>query len=197
MTLPLVAHTSNEVRYYLMVTACARCGHGPWILQQDPVVDFAAGAVTARARCKTCSLEREFSFQCSPPPRPADAEGESINPIGEPSRIIDLGQWLSLFYLLLESASAETLPPAVRRQEYRAALCLSEALKFYEQDELPPASAFFAQASREAFHEHPENFAQQKLRDMLSRLPSLTSLAGKADRDDHARNARWWRFWKR
>jgi len=194
ITEPLEAHTHNEVRYYLMVTPCHQCGKGPYVLQDAPPGAKGAKAVIT-AVCKNCSAAHEFSYTCSQDRVLVGSQAECINPSSSPSRIIDLGQWLSLFYVLIETAASEDSPPAARQAGYQAAMCLSEALKFYGDNELPPESAFFRQASIDAFHEHPENFARQKLRDMLSRLPTLPDMARRLDRDQTVRR-RWWKFWK-
>ena len=38
-------------------------------------------------------------------------------------------------------------------------------------DELPPESAFFTEATLSAFREHPQNFPRQLLRDLQAKLP--------------------------
>ncbi|GAG20851.1 unnamed protein product, partial [marine sediment metagenome] len=120
-----------------------------------------------------------------------------ISPTAEPSKIIDLAQWLSLFYMLAESAAEGDSPVATRRRGYQAALCLAEALKFYGDDQLPPASAFFTPATAEVFRQHPERFARQRLRDIQAKLPALSTMAGHVDRDEGAAKKRWWQFWRR
>ncbi len=193
---PLCAHTLGEARYYLMVTPCEACGKGPWeVAGADP--PQPGRQVTVSARCHNCGGQRTFVFRFDHPLPSAGSEAERINPTDSPSRIIDLGQWLSLFYMLVESAASASSPTGSRRDSYRAALCLAEALKFYgdEGEELPPAEAIVAPASLEAFHEHPEKFARQKLRDMQARLPALPAMAERIDRDEDAEDRPWWRFW--
>jgi hypothetical protein len=196
MDQPLRAHTANEARYYLMVTPCEACGEGPW--EVDETREAPAGGVTAvRAVCRRCQASREFRFVCERDVPPGGSDAEMINPTDEPSGIIDLGQWLSLFYLLVESASSERSRAATRRIGYRAALCLAEALKFYTaDDELPPEEAFFSEATKRIYREHPENFARQRLRDMQAKLPTLGAMARRISLD-HARRRRWWQFWRR
>ncbi|MFB3893722.1 MAG: hypothetical protein ACE15C_17045 [Phycisphaerae bacterium] len=210
---PLVAHSANEVRYYLMVRPCPRCGKGPLTAEEGPAADgdprreiprsgspAAAGRIRVRARCHSCAAVHEMAFACDAPA--ADlldeaSESETINAGSAPSKLIDLGQWVSLFYLLVESAASEPSPPAARQLGHRAALCLAEALKFYSDNELPPQTAFFTRASQDAFREHPENFARQRLRDMQDRLPAPSSAARVAAGGDRPGRRRWWRFWSR
>lgn len=195
---PLRAHTFNEVRYYLMVSPCGSCGKGPWEI--GDVGGNPGGELqgSVPARCRHCDAEREFAFSCEFDLPSRGVEAEAINPGDEPSEIIDLGQWLSLFYLLIESAASERSEPATRRDGYRASLCLEEALKFYEgDDELPPDSAFFSPRSMAARREHAENFAREKLRNMQAKLPSPGAMRRRIRRDQSIAKRRWWQFWRR
>ena len=193
---PLAAHSFNECRYYLMVTACDECGKGPWEMDSTDPSAPGAGPIAVQARCRHCQRNQRFDFLCESEVPPGGGRDEQINLTDEHSRIIDLAQWLSLFYMLIESAASAEQKPATRRTGFRAALCLAEALKFYTDDELPPESAFFTVKSLAAFHEHPEKFARQKLRDMHSKLPALPRMERSVGRDQRAGRKRWWRFWK-
>jgi len=167
-----------------------------------PTATAATAAVPAvlqaEVSCNHCHSRRpltfisQFSVSQDPP------ESETINPTDQPSRLIDLGQWLSLFYLLVEIAARETHPAESRRISFRAALCLAEALKFYSgDDELPPAEAFFTADTREAFGRYPEKFARQRLRDMRAKLPALDLMARRVARDRQVpRKKRWWQIWR-
>jgi len=193
MASPLHAHTLNEVRYFLLVTPCPSCGKGPWEIDAMEIPRAAGPRRTVRTHCRKCRHGESFEICCEDAP----ADKEAINQTDEPSRIVDLHQWLALFYMLLEKAS-DTTAAAARLYGYRAALCLAEALKFYpDDDELPPGRAFFTDAGRTAFREHPEKFARQKLRDMQARLPALPRMAGRVGKDLHPPTRKWWEFWKR
>jgi len=194
---PLEAHTFNEVCYYLAVTSCQACGKGPWEIDHSELPDPATRTTTVEAHCRNCAGRRSFAFTCRHDSPREGPEAETINPLAEPSRIIDLAQWLSLFYLLAESAAADAAPTATRQKGYQMALCLAEALKFYGDDELPPESAFFTAATADIFRRHPERFARQKLRDIQAKLPSLSAMAQRLDRERRATKKRWWRFWQK
>ena len=179
-----------------MVTPCPACGQGHW----------EAGAVNRRddgkrieieCQCSRCGQDKRFTFDCRCETPAEGQEVECISLTDEPSRIVDLGQWVSLFSLLVESAATSDAKARTRRQGYQAALCLAEALKFYGDDELPPAGAFFSEATRSMFREHPERFARQKLRDMQARLPALRVMAQNVARDHRRARRRWWRFWRK
>jgi hypothetical protein len=191
---PLQAYTLNEARCYLHVTACEACGAGPWEL--DPPRTDPAGLTTIAATCHACSRRATFAFRIAHDVPPTGPEAETLNPTDQPSRIIDPGQWLGLFYLRLEMASGGTSKAESRREGFRASLCLGEALKFYEDDELPPEAAFFAEASRAAFREHPSKFARQRLRDMRAKLPTLEVMAANLARDERRQRRKWWQVWR-
>jgi hypothetical protein len=196
---PLQAHTLNEVKYYLMVTPCPACGKGPWISDATKPAEAIPADAIVDAHCKQCRHRQAFAVACEYSPPETGAGAEVINPDDEPSRIIDLGQWLSLFYMLIESAASQQDPVETRRLGFRAALCLAEALKFYGDDELPPESAFFSPERLETYRKSPENFARQKLRDMQGKLPHLDVMARNVSRDERTQTARrkWWQFWRR
>lgn len=192
---PLQAYTLNEVRYYLLVTPCANCGKGP--LVADPPASLPAGQpLTLDVRCGHCQAHRQIQAVCGHPMSQQEPDAEIINPTSSPSRIIDLGQWLSLFYMFVESAAGDPSRPQARLTGFKAALCLAEALKFYGDNELPPPSAFFSPTTSDIFRQHPEKFARQRLRDMQAKLPSLTVMARHVARDERSKG-RWWQFWKR
>ena len=194
---PLPANTFNEARYYLMVSPCQACGKGPWEIDADPAPPQAGRQTTFQARCRSCGAARDFAFLCRHQVPSQGPQAECVNPTDSPSQIVDLAQWLSLFYVLIESAAKETSKPAARLAGYRAALCLAEGLKFYGDDELPPQAAFFSTMTAEALREHPERFARQRLRDVQAKLPSLPAMARRLSRDERAQRRRWWQLWKR
>lgn len=194
---PLPAHSWAEIHYYLRVTPCPDCGKGPW--RAVPVSQADAADIDLTAACENCGHTRTFRF-IAPENPPGDEDFEPINPTDQPSRIIDVGQWLSLFHLFIETASREADKPVARRLGYQAAQCLAEALKFYRDNELPDESAVWTEASRIALRDHPSKFARQRLRDMQAKLPPLPAMARRVQSDQDRRpspSRRWWQFWKR
>jgi hypothetical protein len=193
----LAAHSLNEVRYYLTVAVCPACGKGPREIDRAERPDPDTRLTVVTARCRHCAHQGRLEFLCRHDVPTDGVEAETINPDPEPSSLIDPAQWLSLFYLLVESAAGDSSPANTRRRGYQAALCLAEALKFYGDDELPPASAFYCEASAEVFRLHPEKFARQRLRDMQAKLPALSVMARQVARDERPSRRPWWRFWRR
>ena len=179
-----------------MVTPCPQCGKGPWVVRsaQQP----GDRAFTVEAHCRECNDEKTFAFDIEHDTPLSGSESETINPASGPSEIVDLAQWLSLFYLLLERAATENDRVVSRQASYQAALCLAEALKFYgDEDELPAEGAFFSAASREVFRGHPKDFARQRLVDLRSKLPAMNVMTRRIDRDHWVRHKKWWQFWRR
>ena len=194
---PLRAHSLNEIPYYLGISPCPRCGKGHWQADAPNLPRSGQGPIDVAANCSVCGLEKSFSFVCEYEVPASGPEAEQVNPFDAPSEIIDVSQWLGLFYLLIESASDDRSGPATRQKGLQAALCLAEALKFYGDDEMPPDNAFFCDTSAAMFREHPDLFARQKLRDMQSRLPALHKMSDHVARDERTAAKRWWQFWKK
>lgn len=117
----------------------------------------------------------EMIAQCS-----AKASPQLINPFENPSAVIDVAGWLTLHALLADEArvfadKARTVDDraAIRRLHLQASACLSEALKFYDEDnDLPPADAFFSKQSQKQFREHPELFIRDRLIELRAKLPT-------------------------
>lgn len=225
---PLYAHSWAEAYLYLKVNFCPSCSQGPWEVAPEPPAQVGHSLL---ARCTRCGRKVEFAFcdeqvasegaadsEGSPQPAatPAGVEAatweasadqaqraeEVINPTERPSRILDVGQWISLFHHLLENATQAIASDKkeTRRQAYQAAMCLEEALKFYtDQSDLPPPSAFFVAPSREAFERFPERFTRQRLLDMRSKLPDIHSMQRRLAQDAGAGKSPKpkWKFWKK
>lgn len=101
------------------------------------------------------------------------AELSAINPTNDPSRIIDVGQWITLAHMFFEQAGAAGSANQARITNLKAAQCLDEALKFYDDpvNDLPPADALFSETSRARFREAPQQFSRQRLLSQRRKLP--------------------------
>lgn len=184
--LPAV-HSVVEASLCAQATACPRCA-GP--LDTDGAFlrgDAVGRTLTLVTACRTCGagFEKRFDASGLPAaevagveggslPSPWDAPGGVINPTEDASEVIDVAGWLTLFSLLAEQArlageKAATLSDrSVARQiRLAAAACVDEALKFFDADnDLPPDDAFFTDAARRQFWEHPELFTRQHLAEL-------------------------------
>ena len=192
----LYAHSIAEIHLFLMATPCEECGRGPLVARERPLLP-AEGEFYAA--CRACDHQRQYTFAL-PPDAPADDPDDLypvINPTNHPSRILDVGQWIVLFGIVLEAASKEPAKIETRRLEYEAAQCLAEALKFYEDNDLPPESAVRCPSTRARLRDHPEQFSKDHLTAMRAKLPAISAVARQAGAKDpeHPRRRPWWRFW--
>ena len=199
---PLWAQTPNELHYYLLVTPCAQCGRGPLVPQRpEPAAAGEEGASPAsrqavvRTQCKRCNAKADFHFRWEYV-EPADAaDPDCINPSDEPSRIIDLGQWVGLYHMFSAEAGSSRTPAETHRASRQAWLCLAEALKFFAGEEFPPESAFVTESSIRAYRANQANYAHTHLRDLQAMLPA-PSLASQPAPPKQAGARAWWRFWE-
>jgi len=177
---PLVAHSLVEICLFLLVTPCESCRRGPLrrTVPLPPADAPGDSRLSLRSECACCCASNVFVIAL---PRPATAGAAVvpivINPGVEPSRMIDLAQWLTLVETICHSAATEPDRRQARYLKMDAAQCLHEALKFYEDadNDLPPQGALFHDTSRRRFRDHPEEFSRQRLINTLSKLPIPTA----------------------
>jgi len=176
----LPSRSAAERRFYLMILTCAQCGSGPF----DFVSSERSGDEHADiwyVRCRSCRAGRRLLFDRATLLVDESAAGREeypvVNPTQQASELLDVGQWLALFYAIISATADQHDRNEVRRLGYEATLCLEEALKFYGPDgELPGPSAFFTESSTQRFREHPEQFARERLHQMREKLPSLRAM---------------------
>lgn len=200
-----------------MATRCQSCGKGP--VQAAGHEALALPGAPGRkltARCQSCGYEQVFVFDLSDVADagvPSQGEPPHINPSNEPSRAIDLAQWLMLFEAIVRAADQQADPAESRRLGYEAAQCLEEALKFYPagDSEWPEESAFFHDWTLDRFRSHKHLFARTRLVDLRQKLPTLTRMEQKLTAQEGAPSKsqqlagqdaekvskrKWWAFWK-
>lgn len=195
---PLVAHSLAEVYLYVMATPCPACGQGPLRgaggteVEPDKPDLHVALAVT----CGHCNQESNLTF-CLPHGTGSGTPGAPacVNPTTEPSRIIDLAQWLTLFRTIAGAAEREPDKVQARHLGLEAAQCLEEALKFYQDadNDLPEDDAFWHETSRQRFRDHPEQFAWSRLLALKTKLPSVTAMTALLDPTEEPKKRRWFR----
>lgn len=179
---PLIAHSLGEVHLYLMVTPCPGCGQGPLVEKRatsddDQARETSELVAVVEVVCRTCKFSHSFVFTIrdgSDADQPANAS--PINPGDGPSRMIDVGQWITLSGMIAESAAAEADKLRARMLKIEASHCLGEALKFYDDpdNDLPPPEAFFCEPSQARFREAPSRFSRRRLIDLRATFPSPT-----------------------
>jgi hypothetical protein len=183
----LRVHLARELKFFLEVMPCARCGRGPLAVRaaraagKGPTDELP---VSVRTHCRSCNAQRTFHVEWIK--RAAD----------QPSEVVDLAQWVGLYFLYADRIGKAQTPGESRAAARRAAQCLAEALKFYGPDEMPPESAFRKEQSLAAFRNNPANFARTRLRDLQAMLP-VAADAGQAEQSDDRPDARkaWWKLW--
>lgn len=191
---PLAAHSLAEAYLYLMATPCGACGRGP-LKGSDPRTmgpSTRRVVVNVSVTCGSCGQESTVDFELPGGLTTAESgQAAIVNPSGEPSRIIDVGQWILLFRMIIETASKETDKVLARHLGLEAAQCLQEALVFYDEpdSDLPPPESLFTEASRERFENHPSQFSKKRLIEMRGKLPSLADMRASVV----PKKKRWWR----
>ncbi len=180
----LKAQSLAEAELYLQVVACTTCRGGPVAsacITDESLPDGGIRRIEV-GLCAACGAESQLVFQI---PRPDTANPQVINPTDKPSRIIDVGQWLILAGSLRERGARTGDARHARNLHLQAAECLAEALKFYDDpdNDLPPAEAFFCDASKERFRTHPQQFSRHRLLHEKSKLPKSSDSTGGRKRE--------------
>ena len=189
-------HSIAEAYLTLMASHCKRCAKGP-LKQQGGLTrtDASPGGWALATKCAVCGGEGSIDFAIDPAPTRERARSDQINPTPQRSNAIDLLGWLTLFQTILAKSQEQDDKQSGRQLAYEAAQCLDEALKFYDgENELPGEEAFFAEASRRRFRDHPQQFARSKWRQRRLMLPDVKATT----RPPHERvTRRWWQIWRR
>ncbi len=199
---PLVAHSLAEVYLHLMVTPCPNCGRGPLRgADATPCREDDDSQVAVEAACRSCKHDFRLEFRVPPGELAAAADAARygmarVNPAEEPSRIIDVPGWVTLFRIITEAAAKTEDKIEARLLGFEAAQCLEEALKFYDEEaEQAPESAFFTQASRDRYRDNPQLLTRSRLIDLRSKLPTLDAME-KRLRGTKRPHKPWWKLWK-
>ena len=189
---PRSAHSILEAHLHVMLQVCPKCAAGPLAVSDDETEEeHIDSIIRLDCACPACGEKAAYRFRidsrwaaASEPPR--------INPTDQPSKLIDVAQWLTLYHILIARSKEASDRTASRGEAYQAALCIVEALKFYEPDnDLPPAAAFFSDQARAQARAHPAFFARDKLLSMQTGLPDLRATSAVTD----SKSARkWWKF---
>jgi hypothetical protein len=200
-------HSVQEEYFYLMVHHCA-CG-GPWLSESQQVQESGAHPHhRVEAHCFKCQTRRTFLFTLDGHAG-SKAPVRQINPTSEPSRALDVAEWMDLaqFYL----GRIERLKSSVEKAQslLDARQCIEEAQKFYgPDDDGPPPTALWSDAGRKKARSQPENFRRAALAAMLEKIPPMDRLrqADKMEQHEFEKGVReiarqrvgrkWWQFWK-
>jgi len=194
----LLAHSLAEAYLYVMASPCPSCGKGPLRGGDTRKISENGNtcALSLSATCGNCGRRNAIVFRLDrDAPLSSDGPYTVVNPSDEPSRILDVAQWITLFRVITEAASHERNKMEARRLGLEAAQCLEEAIKFYDdaENDLPPPEAFFSEDSRGRFREHPEHFSRTRLLQLRAKLPATSVMQNNIARP---KKRRWW-SWKK
>ena len=200
-------HSVQEEYFYLMVHPCA-CG-GAWQSESQEVEeDESRVRHEVAATCSRCGTGRTFRFQLDTHRGPKGPIRE-VNPTADPSRALDVVEWMNLaeFYLGRIGRLTESVQKAQSLLDGRQ--CLEEALKCYgPEDDAPPASAVWSEAGRRKLAERADTFRRTTIEAMLDRLPPMHRLRQADSLDQKAFEKavkerakarvgrKWWQVWK-
>jgi hypothetical protein len=193
---PLPAHSLAEAHFYLMAQSCGQCEQGRLLSatshrEESPRAGYAL--LTMQAKCSNCNAEFWYLFEFPDANAPAGESGTRINASAEPSRILDVTDWVTLHQIVLNAADRASDRTEARELRCDAGECLDEALRFFEaESELPPADALFSMDSRRRLKDRPELYIRQAIIEKRRKLPSRRPAIAASPR--HGR--RWWRFWR-
>ena len=199
---PPTAHSLAEVYLYLMITSCEHCGRGPLHGRAaEPFDDGGLTGVEVRTICQTCLHRLTLRFELTPQQiavsraAPPDTVA-TVNDSAEPSLVIDVSGWVTLFRIIADAAAKHDDKGEARKLGYEAAQCLEEALKFYEPDnDLPPETALFSEAARRRHREHPQQLARSRLIDLRAKLPTLDAMQKRLAHTEEKQRP-WWKRWR-
>ncbi len=192
---PLSAHSILEAHLYVMLQACPQCASGPLAVSDDETEEeHIDSIIRLDCACPACGEKAAYRFRIDSR-WAVESEPPLINPTDESSKLIDVAQWLTLYHTIIARTKEAPDRTASRIEAYQAAMCIAEALKFYEPDnDLPPASAFFSDQAREQARAHPAFFARDKLLSLQGGLPDLRASQAVTS----SKSARkWWKFWQK
>ncbi len=173
----LYAHSLTEAQLYLKISGCEKCSPVASSLQEPKSHTEKSGdanVMRIRGQCPACGAPQELDFALEhDDAAPAPGRPPAINLTDKRSRIIDVGQWLTLSQLFMQESRSEPERGRARFLNLQAAQCLDEALKFYDdpENELPPADAFYCDSTRRRFREFPQQFSRGRLISEMRKLP--------------------------
>ncbi len=192
---PRSAHSILEAHLYVMLQVCAKCDAGSLeVVGRNTEEHHIDDIIRLDCACPGCGEKAACRFRIDSR-RAAASKPPVINPTDEPSQLIDVAQWLTLYHMCIARSKEAPNRTDSRSEAYQAALCIAEALKFYEPDnDLPPAAAFFSDQARQQARAHPAFFARDKLLSLQGGLPDLRATQAVTD---SASAPKWWKFWQK
>ncbi len=168
----LIVRTRDEAHLYMDLHPC-ECGSIETDWDSALVSSDADLARAYRGACSDCGREREFVFALSP--RVVMPDGWPTFGGGEPSKLLDAGDWLWVADMMAGNLPADDADEA-RRQLNVASKSMDEIMKFIPDgaDEVP-GEAFWSERGQQVRDADPGRFcldrlevARETYRDMAS-----------------------------
>jgi hypothetical protein len=184
------ARTYDEAYLFMDLRPCP-CGESEFERSSTSTPGDGGPVIRFTGTCPNCGRRREFTFRMPEELPELDFE-VNYGPAGEPSQLLDAGEWLGVAELY-EAVARERLGGAddreldddeVTRTYYllsSAVAATDEVLKFLPA-EAPavPDTAFWSQAGRLAYESSPDRFTRESL--AAERDERAGRLAGFEDR---------------
>jgi hypothetical protein len=191
----LAANSIVEAYLCVLIRPCTVCQHGAC----EPSLPQRLDSEWVRivGACQNCGANSAYDFLSGEPLRDIDpiSDVQPLNSSGRPSRILDVGQWLTLAELMLRQADGS--PDAQERlwRRHRAAECMDEALRLYPPGaELPGDQPSLTDSTRGALRDRPEKFLRERILARRAELPTLEAYQ-RVGREQNGRRRPWWKFW--
>lgn len=194
----LPAKSLVEAFLYFYVTPCPICKVDR-LEPGEPVPVDGQSAFDVVGVCRNCGGSESFRFAVPILPPVFErhdpvSSTQAINLGTDPSKLIDLVQWITLHETLLERSSSALDQGERRWLKIRAGQCLDEALKFF--DDMAEAMldrTELAESSKRALTEHPQRYTRSRLIDLRNQLPTDEAFAEAQSNDGPKRP--WWKIW--
>jgi len=193
-------HSLAEAHLYAAMLPCPACsGRGFVVVDVQSPPQAGSDSLILVATCSHCAAERSIEVDLSLCPREL-RPNETVRRLPlvlsahpEPSALIDVSEWLTLYSMAVEAAGQLTTRTLARGVLIEAGECLAEALKFYHAgSDVPPGEAFFSDETLGRFREHPERFARQRLIDLAAELPVPSTRPPAAITLNRPASTKWW-----
>ena len=188
-TIQIAAHSIAEEHLFIDTMQCPVCGDGRFekAMHSFPCYWFV--------KCKSCGktikivsdtslimTDQYWKVLCSNDLMNVHRYQRRYNRTNEPSKIIELTQWIS-FFTSLQSKMNELAVRGDRSSfnyislEFYLVQCLQEALKFYKaNEEYPPRYAFFSEETHKHYLADRSSFLKNHLLSILSKQRSLETI---------------------